>query len=137
MVILNKLHHSDEQWAALANEPDDGPIFMTNLLKFREHAEYADGRETSLTGIEAYQLYGAATAEHISAIGGHVLHSSMIGGMVVGEVEDLWDVVAIVEYPSIKAFMKMVDSQDWAQHAHHREAGLAGQLNIFSRQPPA
>jgi uncharacterized protein (DUF1330 family) len=137
MIVLNKLHHSDEQWAALANEPDDGPIFMTNLLKFREHAEYADGRETSLTGIEAYQLYGAATGEHISAIGGHVLHSSMIGGMVVGEVEDLWDVVAIVEYPSIKAFMRMVDSQDWAQHAHHREAGLAGQLNIFSRQPPA
>ncbi|MFL6872707.1 MAG: DUF1330 domain-containing protein [Candidatus Azotimanducaceae bacterium] len=90
-----------------------------------------------MTGIEAYQLYGAATAEHIAAIGGHVLHSSIIGGMVVGEVEDLWDAVAIVEYPSIKAFMNMVDSPDWAQHADHREAGLAGQLNIFSRTPHA
>ncbi len=137
MIVLNKLHHSDEQWTALAKEPDEGPIFMVNLFKFREHAQYADGRETSLTGIEAYQLYGAATAEHIAAIGGHVLHSSMIGGMVVGEVEDLWDAVAIVEYPSIKAFMNMVDSPDWAQHADHREAGLAGQLNIFSRTPHA
>ena len=57
--------------------------------------------------------------------------------MVVGEVENLWDAVAIVEYPSISAFMTMVDSDDWAQHAHHREAGLEGQLNIFSRTPPA
>ena len=137
MIVLNKLHHSDEQWAALAKQPDDGPVFMVNLFQFRERAEYADGRVTELSGIEAYQLYGAATAEHIAAIGGRIIHSSSLAGMVVGEVENLWDAVAIVEYPSISAFMTMVDSDDWAQHAHHREAGLEGQLNIFSRKPPA
>ena len=44
MSVLNKLHHSDAQWAALQKEVDDGPVFMTSLLKFREPAEYADGR---------------------------------------------------------------------------------------------
>ena len=58
MIVLNKLHHSDEQWRALANEPDDGPVFMINLFKFRDRAEYADGRDTDLSGIEAYQIYG-------------------------------------------------------------------------------
>ena len=57
MIVLNKLHHSDEQWAALEKEPDVGTIFMINLFKFREYAVYADGRETNLTGIEAYQIY--------------------------------------------------------------------------------
>lgn len=137
MIVLNKLHHSDGQWAALAKLKDDGPVFMTNLLKFKQRAEYPDGRESDLSGIEAYQLYGAQTSSHIAAIGGKVLHSSMIGGMVVGEVEDLWDVVAIVEYPSIAAFMKMVSSDEWKEHAIHREAGLEGQLNIFSQTPPA
>ena len=136
MIVLNKLHHSDEQWRALANEPDDGPVFMINLFKFRDRAEYADGRDTELSGIEAYQIYGSATSEYIAAIGGKVLHSSMIAGMVVGEVENLWDACAIVEYPSLKAFMRMVDSEEWGQHAVHREAGLEGQLNIFSRTPP-
>ena len=136
MIVLNKLHHSDEQWSALAKQPDDGPIFMINLFKFRDRAEYADGRDTELSGIEAYQIYGSATSEYIAAIGGKVLHSSMIAGMVVGEVENLWDACAIVEYPSIKAFMNMVDSDEWGQHAVHREAGLEGQLNIFSRTPP-
>ena len=84
MIVLNKLHHSDEQWAALEKEPDVGTIFMINLFKFREYAEYADGRETNLTGIEAYQIYGAETSKQIADIGGRILHSSMIGGMVVG-----------------------------------------------------
>ena len=137
MIVLNKLHHSDQQWAELAQIEDDGPVYMTNLFKFREHAEYQDGRETDLTGIEAYQLYGAQTSKQVAAIGGRVLHSSQIIGLIVGDVEELWDAVAIVEYPSIKAFMNMVDSDEWHEHAIHREAGLAGQLNIISRTPPA
>ena len=133
MIVLNKLHHSDEQWTALAKEPDEGPIFMVNLFKFREHAQYADGRETSLTGIEAYQLYGAATAEHIAAIGGHVLHSSIVGGMVVGEVEDLWDMAAIAMYPNRKAMLQMITDADYQKSAEHRTAGLQGQLNIETK----
>ena len=43
MIVLNKLHHSDEQWAALTKEPDEGPIFMVNLFKFREHQSYLKG----------------------------------------------------------------------------------------------
>ena len=38
MIVLNKMHHSDEQWSALAKEPDDGPVFMINLFKFRDRA---------------------------------------------------------------------------------------------------
>jgi hypothetical protein len=35
----------------------EGTVCMVNLLKFKEQAEYADGREASLTGREAYNLY--------------------------------------------------------------------------------
>jgi uncharacterized protein (DUF1330 family) len=137
MIVLNKLHHTDEQWAELAKQPDDGPVFMVNLFKFKEKAEYEDGRKTELSGVEAYQLYGARTAKKVENIGGRIVHSSALGGMVVGEVEELWDAVAIVEYPSISAFLSMVNSDEWAEHAIHRSAGLKGQLNIFSRTPPA
>ena len=76
MIVLNKMHHSDEQWSALAKEPDDGPVFMINLFKFRDRAEYADGRKTDLSGLEAYQIHGAATSKHVAEIGGKILHSS-------------------------------------------------------------
>ena len=136
MFVLNKLHHSDEQFAKLVDEPDEGPVFMVNLFKFKEKAVYEDSRETQLSGIEAYQLYGKATAKHVEHVGGRIIHSSQLGGMVCGEVEDLWDAVAIVEYPSIAAFLEMVGSDDWSKHAVHQTAGLEGQLNIFSRTPP-
>ena len=34
MIVLNKMHHSDEQWSALAKEPDDGPVFMITFSNF-------------------------------------------------------------------------------------------------------
>ena len=55
-----------QQMAAL--ERDDGqPIYMLNLLKFRDKAVYADGRETTLTGQQAYALYGRAMSKLVAA----------------------------------------------------------------------
>ena len=34
-----------------------GPMWALNLMKYREWAEYADGRETNLTGAEAVVPY--------------------------------------------------------------------------------
>ena len=36
----------------------------------------------------------------------------------------------IVKYPSKKAMLKMVTDPDYLESNKHREAGLAGQLNI-------
>ena len=36
---------------------EDVPFLAVNLIKFKEKAEYADGRETDLTGREAYAIY--------------------------------------------------------------------------------
>ena len=47
-----------------------GPICMENLLKFKEHAKYEDGRETSLSGREAYMLYATEVAMVITQVGG-------------------------------------------------------------------
>ncbi|MGI9599426.1 MAG: DUF1330 domain-containing protein, partial [Acidimicrobiales bacterium] len=50
----------------------DGPIYMVNLLKFKDRAQYEDGRETDLTGYEAYQLYGRGVAELLRRYGGEL-----------------------------------------------------------------
>ena len=135
MQLENKIHHSVEQWEALAKQNDDGPVCMINLLKFKDKASYSDGRESDLTGLEAYQIYSANTRDLVEEAGGKILHTSIIEGMIVGEVEELWDVAAIVEYPSIKSFMAMVNSHKWKEYSILKEAGLSGQLNILSRIP--
>ena len=47
-----------------------GPIYMVNLLRFKDRAEYEDGRATDLTGREAYDLYAAAVFELLQEFGG-------------------------------------------------------------------
>ena len=50
MEVVNEVSVSrPEQIAAMLEPGPDGPIYMVNLLKFKDHAEYEDGRETDLT----------------------------------------------------------------------------------------
>ena len=125
---------TDETIGELLQNDDGRPVCMVNLLKFKEKAIYEDGRETSLTGPEAYQIYGEGVAKMIDTIGGKIVFSSVVSGLVVGEVEELWDAVAIAEYPSRQSFADMIASVQWSELAIHRTAGLAGQLNISSKR---
>ena len=134
MRCINKMSSTDETIGELLQNDDGGPVCMVNLLKFKEKAIYEDGRETSLTGPEAYQIYGEGVAKMIDTIGGKIVFSSVVSGLVVGEVEELWDAVAIAEYPSRQSFADMIASAQWAELAIHRTAGLAGQLNISSKR---
>jgi hypothetical protein len=45
-------------------------------------------------------------------------------------VEDLWDEVALAEYPDRAALVAMSSSEAFREIAVHRTAGLEGQLNI-------
>lgn len=108
----------------------EGPIYMVNLLKFKEKAEYEDGRETNLTGREAYDLYGAKVSELLTEFGGAAIFAADVERLMLGEVEDLWDEVAIAMYPSRKAMLDMMQSPKMQDISQHRAAGLAGQLNI-------
>ena len=108
----------------------DGPIFMVNLLKFKERAEYEDGRETDLTGEQAYMLYGQGVSELLKDYGGELMFAADVTFLALGQVEDLWDEVAIAKYPNRAALLAMSSSDEWRALAVHRTAGLAGQLNI-------
>ncbi len=66
MQVENSVYPSEEQFKGFSQPGPDGPIYMVNLLKFKAHAEYADGRETSLTGAEhrTYKLGSGITSEY-------------------------------------------------------------------------
>lgn len=135
MDVLNQLYPSDSQMDRLKNSPNSGEIHLLNLFKFREQAEYADGRESTLTGREAYDLYGQPMANILKKYGAEVVFYSEITGLILGQVDDLWDSFVIVKYPSRKALLEMTSSAEFKALSIHREAGLAGQLNIETKAP--
>jgi len=130
MEVKNSLAPNEAQMKGFFDPGSDGPIYMVNLLKFREKAEYGDGRETVLSGTEAYMLYAAGVSEILEQLGGGGMFSARVDRLVIGEVEELWDAVAIAMYPSRQAMMEMFQSKQYQDIHVHRDAGLAGQLNI-------
>jgi uncharacterized protein (DUF1330 family) len=119
-----------EQIANFAKKAPDGSIYMLNLLKFKDIAVYDDGRETALSGAEAYGLYGAGVSKLIAALGGRFTFMGTPNCLLIGEGELAWDAVGIVEYPSLEAFQQMTASDAYADIHVHRAAGLDHQLLI-------
>lgn len=119
-----------DQIKALLESDSEGPVAMLNLLEFKERAEYEDGRETDLSGREAYALYGRQMAPFVASKGGRLLHSSVPRRLVIGDGELEWDAVAIMEYPSKEAFVAIASAPEVAGFSVHRAAGLARQLLV-------
>ena len=133
MEVKNALVPNDEQMKGFMEGDIDTPIYMVNLLKFKDKAEYEDGRETNLTGEEAYSIYGQEVQEHLKKVDAELIFSGKVERMMLGEVGELWDVIAIAKYPSRKAMMEMIMDADYQESEKHRAAGLKGQLNIETK----
>lgn len=130
MEYKNSVHPTKEQMEGFLEGDSDTPIAMINLLKFKKKAEYEDGRDTNLTGEQAYAIYMDEVVGHLKKVGGEVSFGGSINRLMLGEVEELWDKTFIAKYPSKKAMLKMVTDPDYLESNKHRVAGLAGQLNI-------
>ena len=130
MKVKNKVTPNEEQINGFLKNPEIGPISMVNLLKFKDKALYEDGRDTSLTGEEAYGLYAAEVVNLVEKYGGEFLFAGKVNRLMLGEVEEMWDSVAIAKYPNRKAMFEMTMDPKYQKIHVHREAGLEGQLNI-------
>ncbi len=132
MKVENKLHPGDQQAAEFFSDIDnDQPVYMVNLLKFKVRAAYEDGRDTDLTGQEAYALYVDGLNDGVlESVGAKVVLTGCVTGLLVGDVDELWDDVAVAMYPNKAAMMQMFTSSEYQKIHIHRQAGLAGQLNL-------
>ena len=131
MEVTNQIYPTEPgQMEKMMGPGPDGPIVMVNLLKFKDKAVYRDGRETDLTGREAYDIYSRSVIALIQEFGGRIFFSADVTEIALGLVEELWDEVALAEYPNRAAMAAMTSSEAWRDMAVHREAGLEGQINI-------
>jgi uncharacterized protein (DUF1330 family) len=134
MEVSNAVNPTPEQLQAFLSSNFSGPVAMLNLLKYKDRASYADGRETDLTGEQAYGLYGEKMAPFVLANGGKLLYAGSAEFTMLGSIEKPWDSVAIMEYPSKEAFVEIVSKPEVQEFAVHRMAGLEGQLLIATSQ---
>lgn len=105
----------------LATRPpaEDGPIFMVNLMKYHEIANYDGARNEGVSGREADDRYNPSSI--LNKIGADIMLAADVRTSVVGED---WDRIAIVRYPTRASFIEMQSRKDFAEKHVHKSAGM-------------
>lgn len=118
-----------EQFRALAGLPQDEPVLMLNLLRFRDVAEYApedpEHGETPVAGALAYARYARETEAVVLAAGGGQDWIGRPMASVIAPADERWDHAFVARYPSARAFMDMVKNPDYQRAVRHRTAATA------------
>jgi len=102
MEVTNAVYPPKAQFDEFFAAGEDGPFVMVNLLKFRDRAVYDDDPTIDISGEEAYEIYGAEVTKLVEAAGGRVVFTGDVTGIILGEAEDLWDVVALAGQLNIR-----------------------------------
>ena len=117
---------SEQAQSFAATTERSGPVFMLNLLRFKEGA-----------GAESYMRYAAATRSHLERVGGELLWAGSCDEALIGPQPREWDAAAIVRYPSRAAFLEMVGDPAYQEIATDRRNGLADSRLIPCSGAPA
>ena len=112
-----------ETFAAFRENDRPGPIHMLNLVRFRDKAQYPDGREA--TGAEAYAAYGRESLPVLSRLGGRIVRRGSFELMLIGPGQEAWDACFIAEYPSVAVFVEMIRDPVYREAVKHRQAAVA------------
>src|SRR5258708_17948644 len=121
-----------DAFAAFRADDRSSPIHMLNLVKLRPRAAYPDGREG--TGAEAYAAYGRDSEPVFSRLGGSIVWRGQFEQMLIGPIEERWDLCFIAQYPSVAAFVAMIRDPVYREAVKHRQA--AGEGFPVIRPPP-
>ena len=99
-----------EAFRALSQRAGDKPVVMLNLLKFKPG------------GQAQYMRYSANFQALTRGKGVRIRYAGQCEDSLIGK-ED-WDMIAVVEYPSRKAFLAIVQSPEYQKITGDRTAAL-------------
>jgi uncharacterized protein (DUF1330 family) len=120
-------HLNDEALRAL---PDDEPVVMLNLMRFRDKSLDGNG-----SGWDAYLRYSKLTISLIKEQGGTIIWTGDAEAVALGVPnKHRWDYVALVRYPSRSAFLAMMNSPEYAIANVERENGCADHAIVAIRE---
>jgi uncharacterized protein (DUF1330 family) len=116
--------------AALGAIPDDTPVVMLNLMRFRERSLDGNG-----SGWDAYLRYSQLSIKLIKARGGTIIWTGNAEAVALGVPEaHRWDYVALVRYPSRAAFLDLLHSAEYAIANVERENGCLDHAIVAMRE---
>jgi uncharacterized protein (DUF1330 family) len=102
-----------EQIKELVTSKETGPVVMVNLLRFDSEG-----------GRESFGSYVGGVRSVLETTGARVVWQGRADSLVIGDVDERWDAVVLVEYPSRQAFLEMVSSPGYREIGKRRTSAL-------------
>jgi hypothetical protein len=116
---------TNEQLEAFLALPQDEPVVMLNLLTFKTEAT---GDQAGDTGRDAVMKYSRAMRTFVESNGGSFVLAADVDLQLIGDGAEHVDFVAIMRYPSRRAFLELAgDAEIAATIGRHRDDGLESQ----------
>ena len=135
---MTSLEYTKATLDAAAHRLGEGPIYMVNLVRYRERADYRGKSDLPpCSGREAYfQRYAPAFRKVAEGEEYGVFWVGEVHRRLVGAEGEHWDDVVIVRYASFAALRRILDSPAYEQvAAPHRRAALADWRFIVTTSP--
>ena len=120
-VRYGKIDYDYARRLALTPVEQDGPVWMVNLMKYRDVADYGEGGGPAFSGREADDAY--APLESLAAIGAEVVFLADVDTQLLGD-SPKWDRVAVVKYPTRRSFIEMQSRPEFVEKHVHKDAGM-------------
>lgn len=118
------VHADRDQLTAMGSGDLDEPVFMLNLLRYRDEAQEGFGVD-GMSGRDAYGVYGRKFAELNPRFGGEPVFMGRVGTHPIVGDDESWDLMILVRYPTRRQFVDMFNDADYQAIAPIRAAALA------------
>lgn len=113
---MNRVNPERNAVKELFQLPETKPIYMLNMLRFKEKAE--DGK----TGKEKYSEYQKAAAPLLKQNKAEIIWSGSFAKNLLNDKK--WDLIYLVKYPSPRSFLQLITSKEYQDILPIRENAL-------------
>lgn len=100
-----------DQFKALKHNPNEEPVVMLNLLKFKPD-----------DGFETYLKYMQESNQYVEGVGGKMIYLGKPNELLNGT--ETWDLMMLVQYPSRAKFLEMANNPDYIKVHELREKAV-------------
>jgi uncharacterized protein (DUF1330 family) len=113
------------QWERLLAGPERR-IVVVNFFRIREHADPAHTGGEALSGFDAMLRYSSVSTKKVEEVGGRFVATALVDGVLMGSDEP-WSLVAVAEYPSPAALIRLFADPEYQRAHRWRMAAVASQ----------
>ncbi len=107
---MSSIQMNIDEFKKLKHNPNDGPVVMLNLLKFKPD------------GFKHYLKYMQESNKYVEDVGGKMIYLGKPDELLNGK--ETWDLLMLVEYPSRANFLRMTNNPDYISIHEYREKAV-------------